>query len=219
MQTELKEKTKQMLDSLLKRYHKLIPLRETMIQAVVTLKAAFQNGHKLLLCGNGGSSADCDHIAGELLKGFLKKRPISGTLREKLTEMYGEEGKRIAGCLQQGLPVISLCSHTAAISAVANDMDAAFVFAQQVLAYGREGDVLLAISTSGNAENVNTAVKTAKALGMFVIALTGQPGGQLARNADLVLAAPDTETNRIQEYHLPIYHLLCAAVEEELFDK
>ena len=139
-------------------------------------------------------------------------------LKKELEDRYKDEGMRIAASLQCGLPAISLCTHSAAISAFANDVDPEYVFAQQVLAYGKKGDILLAISTSGNAKNVNAAVKTAKAIGLCTIALTGSIGGQLARNADLVLAAPSDETNRIQEYHLMIYHLLCAAVEEELFD-
>ena len=218
MVKDLKAETKKRIDSFFKAQSELCGMKESVLLSVSAIAGVFADGKKLLLCGNGGSCADCDHIAGELLKGFLKRRPVPDTLKEKLSELYGEEGAHIAVSLQQGLPAISLCTHSAAISAFANDVDPEYVFAQQVLAYGREGDILLAISTSGNAKNVNAAVKTAKAMGLYTIALTGSIGGQLARNADLVLSAPSAETNRIQEYHVMIYHLLCASVEEELFD-
>ena len=218
MVKDLKAETKKRIDSFFKAQSELRGMKESVLLSVSAIAGVFADGKKLLLCGNGGSCADCDHIAGELLKGFLKRRPVPDTLKEKLSVVYGEEGARIAVSLQQGLPAISLCTHSAAISAFANDVDPEYVFAQQVLAYGREGDILLAISTSGNAKNVNAAVKTAKAMGLYTIALTGSVGGQLARNADLVLSAPSAETNRIQEYHVMIYHLLCASVEEEIFD-
>ena len=218
MDDYMKTETTERIDAFFERQKELSPMRENVAQCIRTLSRAFAEGHKLLLCGNGGSCADCDHIAGELLKGFLKKRPIPEPLKQKLSEQYGEEGLKMAGSLQQGLPAISLCAHSAAISAFANDADAKYVFAQQVLAYGKAGDILLAISTSGNSENVNAAVRMAKVIGIPVIAMTGTPGGLLARNADFVLSVPETETNRIQEYHLMIYHLLCAAVESELFE-
>ncbi|MBQ3371562.1 MAG: SIS domain-containing protein [Oscillospiraceae bacterium] len=218
MERCLKPETIELVNALLDRQNELCGMEESIHRCVRILADAFAGGNKLLLCGNGGSCADCDHIAGELLKGFLKKRPIPDTMKKELEERYGDEGLRIAASLQCGLPAISLCTHSAAISAFANDVDPEYVYAQQVLAYGKEGDILLAISTSGNAKNVNAAVKTAKAMGLLTIGLTGSIGGQLARNADLVLAAPCAETNWIQEYHLMIYHLLCAAVEEELFD-
>ena len=218
MDINLKQETRRRIDVFFERQNDLFGIKESILLSVRMLADVFAGGNKLLLCGNGGSCADCDHIAGELLKGFLKKRPVSDALKKELKDRYKDEGMRIAASLQCGLPAISLCTHSAAISAFANDVDPEYVFAQQVLAYGKKGDILLAISTSGNAKNVNAAVKTAKAMGLCTIALTGSVGGQLARNADLVLAAPSDETNRIQEYHLMIYHLLCAAVEEELFD-
>ena len=214
----LKPETENRINSFFERQNELSEMKESVLLSVSAISDSFAAGKKLLLCGNGGSCADCDHIAGELLKGFLKRRSVPDMLKEKLSALYGDEGARIAVSLQQGLPAISLCTHSAAISAFANDVDPEYVFAQQVLAYGKEGDVLLAISTSGNAKNVNAAVKTAKAMGLYTIALTGSIGGQLARNADLVLSAPSAETNRIQEYHIMIYHLLCASVEEELFE-
>ena len=216
MDPHFKPETEQHLAAFFTRHPELSPMRDQIVLAIRTIAEAFANGHKLLLCGNGGSCADCDHIAGELLKGFLKKRPISSGLRAKLLD--DKEGAPLAEALQQGLPAISLCTHSAAISAFANDVEAKYVYAQQVLAYRREGDILLAISTSGNAKNVNAAAITAKAMGLFVIGLTGKTGGSLADKADLLLSVPETETNRIQEYHLMVYHLLCASIESELFD-
>ena len=190
-----------------------------MVDTIEAWAEAFKGGNKLLLCGNGGSSADCDHIAGELLKGFLLKRPISDELRSSLTEKYGDKGEKLAAALQQGLPAISLSAHHAAISAFANDVDAEYVYAQQVLAFGKKGDILVGISTSGNAKNVNAAVLTANAIGLKTIGLTGGNGGNLKNNCTICIASPETETYRIQEDHLAIYHLLSAAAECELFEK
>ena len=207
-----------MLNDLIKRYSILSDCREDIEKAKDALIECYKNDGKVLICGNGGSCADCEHIAGELLKGFLLKRPVKQELIGELTKHYGEQGKAIGEKLQQGLPAISLGAHSAAISAFANDVDASLVYAQQVLAYGRQGDILLGISTSGNAENVSAAMMTANSLGLHTIALTGRDGGKLARLAEISLIMPQQETYRIQEEHLAIYHLLCAAVEYELFD-
>ena len=177
---------------------------------------AFRRGNKLLLCGNGGSCADCEHIAGELMKGFLKRRPLPRELKEKLAA---------AGCsdmgekLQLGLPCVHLSSHTALNTAFCNDVDPRYTMAQQLLALGKEGDVLLAISTSGNAENVYWAAQCARALGIQVTGLTGKDGGRLLPLCHRAFVAPSRETYRIQEYHLPVYHALCLAVEAEFFEE
>lgn len=213
----MKERTKAFVDSFFLRNEALCPMREQILEAADILLTAFRNGNKLLLCGNGGSCADCDHIAGELLKGFLLKRPVPA-LADKLQQQYGQEGLALGQKLQQGLPVISLCTHAAAISAFANDVDPELVYAQQVLAYGQPGDVLLGISTSGNAGNVAKAVMTANALRMQTVGLTGKNGGHLAALSQLALIMPQQETYRIQEMHLAVYHLLCAVVESELFE-
>lgn len=214
----MKEKTLRFIDDFFACHEDLFPLRESIIQAGLLIVNAFRKGNKLLMCGNGGSCADCDHIAGELLKGFLLKRPVDSKLSGKMAEAYGEHGRNIANKLQQGLPAISLCNHSAAISAFANDVDAELVYAQQVLAYGKPGDVLIGISTSGNANNVAAAVMTANVLEMHTIGLTGKDGGMLAKLSELVLIMPKNDTYRVQEDHLAVYHLLCVIIEYELFE-
>ena len=214
----MKQVTEAYIASFFARHEDLRFLQPQILEVTEMLTNAFRNGNKLLLCGNGGSCADCEHIAGELLKGFLLKRPVKQELMDDLTQRYGDQGKEIGMKLQQGLPAISLGTHAGAISAFANDVDASLVYAQQVLAYGRAGDVLLGISTSGNAENVSAAMMVAKTLGVRTIGLTGRDGGKLAKLADVSLIMPQQETYRIQEDHLAVYHLLCAVVEYELFE-
>ena len=214
----MKEITQKFIHEFFERHPDLVPLQDQIYQVCNILITAFQNGNKLLLCGNGGSSADCDHIAGEFLKGFLLKRPVREELKSLMAEKYGERGAEIAGKLQQGLPTISLVTHSAAISAFENDVDPELIYAQQVLAYGKPGDVLIGISTSGGANNVAVAVMTANSLGLHTIGLTGKDGGKLAQLADLALIMPECETYRIQEDHLAVYHLLCAVVEYEISD-
>ena len=214
----MKEITQNFMNDFFARHPDLLPLQTEILLACDIVKTAFQNGNKLLLCGNGGSCADCDHIAGEFLKGFLLKRPVNAELKNKMAEKYGEMGAEIAGKLQQGLPTISLVTHSAAISAFENDVDPDFIYAQQVLAYGKPGDVLIGISTSGGAKNVASAVMTANSLGLHTIGLTGKDGGKLAQYAELSLIMPQSETYRIQEDHLAVYHLLCAVVEYEIFE-
>lgn len=213
----MKQITQNFINSFFERHPDLLPLQDQILQACNTLITAFKNGNKLLLCGNGGSCADCDHIAGEFLKGFLLKRPVDADLKNRMVERYAEAGAEIAGKLQQGLPTISLNTHSAAISAFENDVDPELIYAQQVLAYGKPGDVLIGISTSGSAKNVAAAVMTANSLGLHTIGLTGKDGGKLAQLAQLSLIMPQCETYRIQEDHLAVYHLLCAVVEYEIF--
>ena len=214
----MKEITQGFLNAFFDRHSDLVLLQDQILEACHTLITAFQNGNKLLLCGNGGSCADCDHIAGEFLKGFLLKRPVNAELKKTMTERYGEYGAEIAGKLQQGLPTISLNTHSASISAFENDVDPKLIYAQQVLTYGKPGDVLIGISTSGGAKNVAAAVMTANSLGLHTIGLTGNDGGILAQLTELPLIVPQRETYRIQEDHLVVYHLLCAVVEYEIFD-
>ena len=179
-------------------------------EAVLRIIDCYEKGGKLLLCGNGGSAADCAHIAGELGKGFLKKRPLKKELQEAIGEAW------TAG-LQGGLPAIDLTANIALLSAILNDQGGENVFAQQVLAYGRPGDVLLCISTSGNAENVRRAAVTARALGLTVIGLTGESGGKLREACDLCVRADETETYRVQEKHLQFYHRMCIEMEDRFF--
>ncbi|MEC8419759.1 MAG: SIS domain-containing protein [Verrucomicrobiota bacterium] len=171
---------------------------------------SFFKGGKLLLCGNGGSSADCEHIAGEMVKQFTKERPLNPELVEKL-------GPELSNELHGGLPALSLPSMVGFHTAFNNDNNPEFAFAQQVVAFGKPNDVLWAISTSGNSKNVIQASRTAKALGLKTIGLTGEKGGQLGEVADITLKAPANNVAKIQELHLPIYHAICAFVEDKLF--
>jgi D-sedoheptulose 7-phosphate isomerase len=212
----MKERTEAFCTAFFARHPEFSGIREDILHAAELWTETFRNGGKLLVCGNGGSCSDCDHIAGELLKGFLLHRPTDSAFRTAMAQ-FGPDAAAAAGALQQGLPAISLCAHSAAITAFANDVDPALAFAQQVLAYGRPGDLLVGISTSGNAGNVASAIMTARASGVRTMALTGRDGGRLAGLAELALIAPEQETYRIQECHLAIYHLLCAYAESELF--
>ena len=177
----------------------------------------YKENHVLYTCGNGGSAADSDHIVGELMKGFLKKRPVSAEFRAKLAESYPDQADFLADNLQCGLPAGSLHSQSALLTAFANDVDASMMYAQNTFALGKPGDVLIAISTSGNSRNVVNAAKIAKLIGVKVIALTGAKPCALDALADCIIHVGDTETYRVQELHLPVYHGLCARVEEEFY--
>ena len=171
---------------------------------------SFSNGNKLLLCGNGGSCADCEHIAGEMVKQFAKERPLNPEIVEKL-------GPELSNELHGGLPALSLPSMIGFHTAFNNDNNPEFAFAQQVVAFGKANDVLWGISTSGNSKNVLHAVKTAKALGLKTIGLTGKSGGKLGQISDITIKVPADNVARIQELHLPIYHAICAFIEDKLF--
>lgn len=198
------------IDHLCQRLPSLENCRDSIQQATDLLIQSFQQGNKLLLCGNGGSAADCEHIAGELIKRFSAPRPLP-------SELSGLLGTELAQNLHGGLPALSLPSMIGFHTAFTNDDDPAYAFAQQVIAFGKTGDVLLAISTSGNSQNLIHAVHTAKALGLKTIALTGENGGKLAPLCDLAILAPASDTPRVQELHLPIYHSICTVVENTLF--
>ncbi|MDD6682973.1 MAG: SIS domain-containing protein [Clostridiales bacterium] len=185
-------------------------LDERINQAAEEIIACFRAGGKLLLCGNGGSAADCAHICGELAKGFLKKRTPDEAFQQKIGEVWAKD-------LQMALPAIDLTANSALMCAIINDIDGKSVFAQQVMAYGRKDDVLLGISTSGNAENICRAMKTAHAMGMKTVALTGESGGRMKEYADILLNVAEKETYKIQELHLPLYHRLCILIEEAMF--
>ncbi|MBE6917417.1 MAG: SIS domain-containing protein [Ruminococcaceae bacterium] len=208
-----------MLNLLLERYPQLTECADTLSAALTALIDCYQKGGKLLLCGNGGSCADCDHIVGELMKGFLKKRPLSGEQKAEMMKNSPLLEKTLLNKLQNGLPAIALPSIAGLNSAFCNDVDPELVYAQSVMAMGNKGDVLFTISTSGNAKNVIAAAKVAKGLGLTVIGLTGNDGGTLAGVADICIRVPETETYKAQELHLPVYHYLCATVEDAFFDK
>lgn len=206
-----------MINELIKRYPMLDACREDIEKTLEAIISCYEKGGKLLLCGNGGSAADCDHIVGELMKGFLKKRPLSDEKKAEMTTLSPSLDTELLARLQSGLPAVSLPSLSILNSAFCNDVDPSLIYAQSVLGLGKKGDLLIAISTSGNAENVAAAVKVARGIGMTTVGLTGESGGKLRALADICICAPEKETFKIQELHLPIYHLLCAAVENHFF--
>lgn len=201
------------VNELTERYPALLPIKNDVSSAVEKIVSSYKAGGKVLLCGNGGSASDSDHIAGELLKGFLSKRTPVGEELVSLTSALSEDGAK----LQRGVPAIPLPQLSGVLSAFANDVDPSLVYAQLVYALGKKEDVLIALSTSGNSVNALKAAKCAKALGITVISLTGETGGALLGVSDICLRAPEKETFKVQEYHLPIYHAICAEVENILF--
>lgn len=207
------------IESLIERYPVLEREKDHILESYQMMKDAFANKHKLLIAGNGGSAADAEHIVGELMKGFAKERKLSETFCQRLVSIDAEMGKELSKKLQGALPAVALSGHVALSTAYLNDVDAQLAFAQQVNGYGEAGDILLAISTSGNSKNVLYACVVAKAKGMKVIGLTGKDGGKLKNMADVVIVVSENETYKIQELHLPIYHWLCLALEDSFFEK
>ena len=205
------------LDNLIARYPILIIAKDSIARAYETLADCFAAGGKLLIAGNGGSAADAEHIVGELMKSFCLPRPMSAAFREAAESDDPEMGRILGEGLQQGLPAIALSAHTALGTAWMNDCDPALVFAQQVAGYGRPGDVLLGITTSGNSLNIRYAAVAARAAGLKVLSLTGAPGGKIAALSDVCIHVPATETFKVQELHLPVYHCLCLMLEERFF--
>jgi D-sedoheptulose 7-phosphate isomerase len=205
------------IQQLIRRYPKLDSTGDVITAAYRILETSFEAGGKLLIAGNGGSAADADHIVGELMKGFVKARPLPASFLSRLEEISPDCVALIGPRLQQGLPAITLSAHTALATAYLNDVGADTLYAQQVYGYGNEGDVFLGISTSGNSKNILYAALTAKAKNMKTIALTGGTGGALAKIANAAIIVPETETYKIQELHLPVYHTLCLMLEEHFF--
>ncbi len=207
------------LETLIKRYPALSVCEEEIEKAYKVLEECFASGHKLLIAGNGGSCADGEHIVGELMKGFKLQRKCTEEFAKKLKSIDAERGAELAEKLQGGLPTIALDNHQALNTAYVNDVEngGLLTYAQQVYGYGKAGDVLLGISTSGNSKNVAYAAVVARAKGMKVIGLTGAKGGNLASVADVTIKVPETETYMIQELHLPVYHCLCLMLEERFF--
>ena len=207
------------IDLLIERYPVLKECEESIIKAYDILEECFAAGHKLLIAGNGGSNADAEHIVGELMKSFKLQRKCSKEFADKLKEIDLTRGEELAVKLQSGLPAIALGGHQSLNTAFINDVSngGLFVFAQQVYGYGKEGDVLLSISTSGNSKNVINATVVARAIGLNVISLTGSRGGELANFSNITIKVPSNETYITQELHLPIYHCLCLMLEEAFF--
>lgn len=205
------------LNTLVKRYPVLEVCRADIEKAYEILVECYQNDHKLLIAGNGGSAADSEHIAGELMKRFKTPRPIPESLSDKLKVIDPIRGENLSKNLERGLMAIPLVAHEALTTAYINDVDGLGVFAQQLYGFGRAGDVFLGISTSGNSKNIMSATVVARALGIKVIGLTGAAGGELASVANVAIRVPETDTYRIQELHLPVYHCLCLMLEDKFF--
>jgi len=203
----------------LSRYPQLEVCGASIRAAEAAIIEVFRNDGTFFCCGNGGSAADCEHICGEFLKGFLLKREIPVKEVEQMTVWFGDEGKAVGQKLQGGLKAVSLLSHVALNSAFANDVDPNLNYAQQIYALGRPGDILFAISTGGNALNVKYALMAAKLRGLKTVLLTGSKHGVCEKFADLSICVPESETYKIQELHLPVYHYLCMAVEDYFFGK
>jgi D-sedoheptulose 7-phosphate isomerase len=214
---KLEERLEKHIDLLVKRYPVLEVVKEDIVNGYLTMQECYENGGKLLIAGNGGSAADAEHIAGELMKRFKLPRPVSTEFADKLKVVDLERGTVLAKNLECSLIAIPLVAHEALTTAYINDVDGLGVFAQQLFGFGREGDVFLGISTSGNSKNVINATVVARALGMKVIGLTGAKGGELSNVADATVKVPETETYMIQELHLPIYHCWCLMLEDYFF--
>jgi D-sedoheptulose 7-phosphate isomerase len=208
-----------MIEDLVIRNPELGAAKNDISRAFELLKNSYENKGKLLICGNGGSAADADHIVGELMKRFSIPRAIPKNFKNTLLSDYGEKGKYMSEKLEGSLPAISLNVHSALISAFANDVDAELIYAQQVVGYGNKEDVLLGTSTSGNAKNVVAAMIVAKAKGMKVLGLVGRDGGEFNKYCDVLINVGGDCTPQIQELHLPVYHVLCQTLEYHFFGK
>lgn len=205
------------LETLVQRYPDLKSCIEDIQQAIALLATTYRQGGKLLVCGNGGSASDSEHIVGELMKSFYRPRTVPDETRRAFTETFDAEGEYLAGQLQGALPAIPLVSHNALNTAIANDVAGDMIFAQQVYGYGKPGDALLAISTSGNSCNVVRAIQVARVLDIRSIGLTGAQGGAFPSLCDVTICVPACTVSEIQERHLPIYHAICLVLEETFF--
>jgi len=206
------ENTAYLFHGLFQRYPCLEGCKNDIYNAFTAMAQSLKNGGKILCCGNGGSAADCDHFVGELMKGFLKKRPLTAEERSCFTDTF------VADNLQRGLPAISLCAHSALMTAFENDAVPSLVFAQQVYAYAKKDDALLCFSTSGNSENIVYAAQAAKAAGITSIGITGEKASRLSEICDICINLPETETIKIQELTLPVYHCIAAMLEDNFFE-
>lgn len=205
------------INKLLLRYPILASCRQDIVDAYFVMEECYEHDGKLLIAGNGGSAADSEHIAGELMKRFKTPRPVSPEMAEKLEQIDPVRGASLAKNLERSLMAIPLVAHEALTTAYINDVDGIGVFAQQLFGFGRPGDVFLGISTSGSSKNIISASVVARALGIKVIGLTGSKGGELASVADVVVKVPETETYMVQELHLPVYHCWCLMLEDKFF--
>lgn len=205
------------LDQLCERYPSLLDIKDRIDEAAGMIIDCYTSGGKLLVCGNGGSSADADHFSAELMKGFELRRPLDESLKKRFTGISGSRGKILAEKLEHALPAISLSSNTALATAISNDIDPSMIFAQQVIGFGNEGDVLIGISTSGNSQNIVDACITAMTLNLNVIGITGITGGKMKNHCDLLINVPETRTAWVQELHLPVLHAICLIIEDHFY--
>lgn len=210
---------KEILDNLIHRYPVLESCKESIWKAYGTIVDCYKIHGKVLICGNGGSAADAEHIVGELMKGFILKRELEESMKQRFIKVDKAVGDILANNLQGTLPAIALTSQSALCTAFSNDVHPDLIFAQQVLGYGRDLDVFIGLSTSGNSKNVVYGVYTAKALNMKTIGFTGQSGGIMKEICDITIQVPKESTFEIQELHLPVYHALCQMLEEFFFIK
>lgn len=214
---KLDNKLQKHIDLLVRRYPVLDCIKQEIVDAYFILEDCYENDGKVLVAGNGGSAADSEHIAGELMKRFRIQRPIPKDYAERLIEIDSERGPELADNLERSLMAIPLVAHEALTTAYINDVDGFGVFAQQLMGYGRKGDVFLGITTSGNSKNIMNATVVARASGIKIVGLTGEKGGELSTVADVTVRVPGTETYMIQELHLPIYHCWCLMLEDKFF--
>ena len=205
------------LQQLIIRYPCLKTIANDIFNSFEIIKDSFSNGCKLLIAGNGGSASDAEHISGELMKNFVIKRKLPISIKNDISKFNPDIANYLIPRLQPGLPVISLSNHSSINTACINDIDGDIIFAQQLFCYGKEGDVFFGISTSGNSKNVLYAAAVAKCKKITTIALTGNDGGRLKSFSDISIIVPETETYKIQELHLPIYHCLCLMLEEHFY--
>jgi D-sedoheptulose 7-phosphate isomerase len=213
----MKKESVALLDRMYSQYRQLAACREEICEGINLLLECYGGGGKVLACGNGGSASDAEHIVGELMKGFNLRREIPAAVRSAIESLYPDEGSYIADRLQGALPAISLVSQNALLTAFSNDVASDLSYAQQVYGYGRKGDVLIAISTSGNSMNVVRAAQMARVMEMKTMGLTNAAGGRLAHLCDAAICVPAHATPDVQELHLPVYHAICAVVEIEMF--
>jgi len=202
---------------LVQRYPQLDAVKDSISLAFEIIKESYKNGGKLLIAGNGGSASDAEHIAGELMKTFAKKRTLPDSFVSEIKKVDLEISEYLLPKMQPGLPAIALSGHASLNTACINDIDGNITFAQQVYGYGKSEDVLLGISTSGNSKNILYACAVAKAKKLKIIGLTGEGGGKLKQYSDICICVPETETYKIQELHLPVYHIICMMLEDYFF--
>ena len=214
----MEEKVKAILNCLIKSHPELKECEQSILEVFNIIKNSYKHGGTLFVCGNGGSAADSEHIVGELMKSFRFKRELDSDIARHLAE-FGDEGVVLSYQLEKALPAISLTSHISLSTAFANDSNPSLVFAQQLYGLGKENDVLMTISTSGNSKNCVYAAVTAKAMGIKVVSLTGETESRLSSLSNATIKVRQTKTYKVQELHLPVYHCLCAMLEEEFFSK